>query len=260
MSTFLRRIRILHPNIPQELKETRVRIRRLLFLLLPILWGSATSVHAAHGLAPRCLLPASPDTKTENTHVKLPLEENDQAVLNYDPEQRDYLIRTIVFEASGESEQGKAAVAHVVLNRKRNGRWGDNIKDVVTRPWQFEPWMTKRREIEKLSPDDPRYRDAARIADAVLSGRIPDPTAGATHFLNPIIVRQRRGGSLPAWAGGEGQPIGRHTFYWPEGKATPIRASHSTISDELFLQPDRQSFAPRGQQSCSTAGLRGAEG
>ena len=101
--------------------------------------------------------------------------------------------------------------------RTKSGRWGDTIKDVVTRPWQFEPWMTRRKEIGRLSPNDPRYQDAARIADAVLSGQMPDPTAGATHFLNPTIVRQRRGGSLPSWAQGEGQPIGQHTFYAPNG-------------------------------------------
>jgi hypothetical protein len=86
---------------------------------------------------------------------------------------------------------------------------------VVTQPWQFEPWMTRRKEIEKLSREDPRYQNAARIADIVLSGQMPDPTAGATHFLNPVIVRQRRGGSLPSWASGDGKPIGRHTFYSP---------------------------------------------
>ncbi|MFA9476176.1 MAG: hypothetical protein ACERJ2_16670 [Filomicrobium sp.] len=34
------------------------------------------------------------------------------------PDGRDYLIRTLVFEASGETEIGKVAVAHVILNRK----------------------------------------------------------------------------------------------------------------------------------------------
>ena len=57
-------------------------------------------------------------------------------------EARDYLIRTIVFEGSGETEIGKIAIGYVVLNRKRSGRWGDSIEDVVTSPWQFEPWIT----------------------------------------------------------------------------------------------------------------------
>lgn len=136
-------------------------------------------------------------------------------IRSYNLEDRDYLIRTVVFEAANEPSLGKAAVAHVVLNRKKSGRWGHQIKKIVTQPWQFEPWMTWRREIENLSPDDPRYRRAARIADAVLGGEIPDPTSGATHFLNGAIVRQRGGGSLPRWAHGEGLVIGRHTFYSP---------------------------------------------
>jgi N-acetylmuramoyl-L-alanine amidase len=139
---------------------------------------------------------------------------------------RDYLIRTLVFEASGETEIGKAAVAHVILNRKRSGRWGRKIEDVVTFPWQFEPWMTRKSEIEGLSRTDPRYQKAADIADAVLAGHMPDPTAGATHFLNPVIVRKRRGGSLPSWADSDGQPIGRHVFYCPECDGTkPTRAA-----------------------------------
>lgn len=126
---------------------------------------------------------------------------------------RDYLIRTIAFEAEGESELGKAAVAYVVLNRVRSGKWGSSVEDVVTSPWQFEPWMTRPQELKRLHPFDPRFQKAERIADAVLAGEIPDPTAGATHFLNPVVVRQRRGGSLPLWARKRGQPIGRHVFY-----------------------------------------------
>ena len=200
-----------------------MRIGRLLFFLVPILLGDTTSLHAALGPAPGCLPPAALQA-TAASNVILPISELGQAIPNYDPEARDYLIRTIVFEASGEPEKGKAAVAFVILNRERGGRWGDNIEEVVTHPWRFEPWMTRRREMENLSRDDPRYQSAARIADTVLGGQMSDPTAGATHFLNPIIVRQRRGGSLPSWARGEGQPIGRHTFYSPsEGGAEPER-------------------------------------
>jgi spore germination cell wall hydrolase CwlJ-like protein len=157
-------------------------------------------------------------------------------------DERDYLIRTIAFEASGETEVGKVAVAYVVLNRKKRGRWGDNIRAVVTHPGQFEPWMTRRREIEGLSPNDPRYQSAAIIADAVLSGQTPDPTAGATHFLNPVIVRERRGGSLPLWARGEGRPIGRHTFYSPgEGDSSPQQAALSlgAMVDPTFMLTPR---------------------
>jgi len=155
-------------------------------------------------------------------------------ISSYNLEDRDYLIRTVAFEAPNEPAIGKAAVAHVVLNRKKSHRWGDTVKDVVMKPWQFEPWMTRRREIETLSPDDPRYRKAARIADAVLDGDIPDPTSGATQFLNETIVRQRRGGSLPRWAQGEGLVIGRHTFYsQPDEAATGLGQASLAL---MFMQ------------------------
>jgi hypothetical protein len=157
----------------------------------------------------------------------------------YNLVERDYLIKTLAFEAAYESDKGKAAVAHVILNRKKSSRWADDVKDVVTQPWQFEPWMTRREEMEKLSPNDRRYREAARIADAVLSGDVPDPTAGATHFLNPVVVRQRRGGSLPSWATGRGYSIGRHTFYLPDGSVAAQKASlsFSTILRLIFTPP-----------------------
>ena len=202
-----------------------MRIRRLLFLSVVIVASSgAKPVYAALGAAPQCL--PTEQGALEVADINLPIPELRRAIPNTDAEERDYLIRTIAFEASGEPEEGKSAVAYVILNRKMSGRWGDNIKDVVTHPWQFEPWMTRRPEMQRLSPQDPRYRSAARIADSVLAGETPDPTAGATHFLNPTIVRKRRGGSLPAWAHGKAQPIGRHTFYTPdEGNAAPMQAA-----------------------------------
>jgi spore germination cell wall hydrolase CwlJ-like protein len=170
--------------------------------------------------------------------AKLPLSKRGYTRLNSDSKARDYLIRTIVFEGEGETELAKAALVHVILNRQKVGKWGDKIKDVVMRPWQFEPWMTRRDEIEKLSSKDPRYQNAAEIVDSVLSGRIPDPTAGATYFLNPVIVRQRRGGSLPVWADGEGRPIGRHVFYSPDD--VPLRAGSRRP------QPVKVQYGPSG--------------
>jgi spore germination cell wall hydrolase CwlJ-like protein len=239
-----------------------VRIRRLLFVLALTLLSGATPVpvHAALGIEPRRLPPAATQAAMDTVEVKLPIPELRQAVSNYDPEERDYLIRTIAFEAADEADEGKAAVAHVILNRKRSGGWGDNIKDVVTRPWQFEPWMTRRTEMEKLSSDDPRYQDAARIADAVLTGQTPDPTAGATHFLNPTVVRQRRGGSLPSWARGDGQPIGRHTFYYPnESSAGLPRAALSMgeLADPLGFDTSSQ---PLTRADCGKAGMLWNEG
>ena len=222
-----------------------MRIRRLLFVFAFLLFRRLDTSVCRPWRCPQlsssgCRTRDEGNRRCESAHPKTPSGSSQLR-----PEERDYLIRTIAFEASGEPEEGKAAVAHVILNRKMSGRWGDNIKDVVTYPWQFEPWMTRRREMESLSPNDPRYQSAAQIADAVLSGQMSDPTAGATHFLNPTIVRQRQGGSLPSWARGEGQPIGRHTFYSPnEGYAV---LSIGLMPNATFLLKDRGSAeAPTG--------------
>ena len=114
--------------------------------------------------------------------------------------------------------------------------------------------------MKKLSPYDPRYQNAARIADAVLTGQMPDPTAGATHFLNPTVVRQRRDDSLPSWARGEGQPIGRHTFYSPnEGSAGSGQAalSMSALGDPLRIDTSSQ---PLTRADCGIAGMLWDEG
>ena len=236
-----------------------MRTRRLLFVFAFILLGGSTPLYAALGDAPHCLLPAAGQGTTKIVDANLPISKLREAIPSYDAEERDYLIRTIAFEASGEPEEGKAAVAHVILNRKWSGKWGDSIKDVVTHPWQFEPWMTRRREMERLSPNDPRYQSAAQIADAVLTGQRPDPTAGATHFLNPTIVRQRRGGSLPSWARGEGQPIGRHTFYSPNEGAAPQPAvlSIGLMANSAFvLTPEgRGEAATRVDGTCGQQAL-----
>ena len=215
-----------------------MRIRLLLFG--PILAASATPLHASLGSAPQCM-PFSSEGEVVN--LKSPMPELNRSAQSPNAEDRDYLIRTLVFEAATEPDEGKAAVAHVILNRERSGRWGESIKEVVTAPWQFEPWMTRREEMINLSRNDPSYRDAARIADAVLSDEMPDPTSGATHFLNPIVVRQRRGGSLPAWASDEGQPIGRHTFFKPD-EVPPvtelIRVLVDDFGDALSCSPNEQ--------------------
>ena len=133
--------------------------------------------------------------------------------------------------------RARAPIAHVILNRTLSGRWGDNIKEVVTHPWQFEPWMTRRREMQRLSPQRSSLSERSSHCRRRSCRRDARPTAGATHFLNPDArSAQRRGGSLPAWAHGEGHPIGRHTFYSPdEGKAAPRTDGEDAIAQAAAL-------------------------
>jgi conjugal transfer mating pair stabilization protein TraG len=126
-----------------------VRIQGLPLALALILVGSLASLHNID-VSGRCVLPTSLQA-SKLAALKPAVMGGSDSSLNYTLEERDYLIRTMAFEAQGEPDVGKAAVAHVILNRKKSHRWGDTVKDVVMKPWQFEPWMTRRKEMENLS-------------------------------------------------------------------------------------------------------------
>lgn len=148
------------------------------------------------------------------------------------PKDKDLMVRTILGEASGEGPRGQAAVAHVILNRTASGDYGKSPSDVVLARNQFEPWSTKASQLMAIKPDSQAYRETSDIVDMAASGDIPDPTKGATHFLNPAIVMARRG-SLPAWASQPVMTIGNHTFYAPKGAVTGAAAAPADPLDAI---------------------------
>lgn len=149
---------------------------------------------------------------------------------------RDLMIRTILGEAANEGPQGQAAVAHVILNRAAAGSYGGKSpSEVVLAPKQFEPWTTRAKELLAIKPNDPAYRETSDILDMVTGGDVPDPTNGATHFLNAQVVKARAAAacrigqngrscdnSLPDWAKQPVATIGAHTFYAPEGRVAGV--------------------------------------
>lgn len=146
--------------------------------------------------------------------------------MDIDPQGRDRAIRTIMGEVDpGDGDPGRAAVAAVILNRLRSGRFGDSVSDVVLQRNAFEPWSSRRRELEGYSPNSSTYKQAGRVFDAIANGEIDDPTGGATHFYSPAGQRAL-GRQPPDW--GRGQPmvrIGGHDFYAPEGRVAPPDAA-----------------------------------
>src|SRR4029078_10060460 len=96
--------------------------------------------------SPPCEPLASQGTGTDD--AKSSTTADGQGIPHFDAEDREYMIRTIAFEAASEPEEGKIAVAHVILNRIKSGGWGDSINAVGTRPGPCEPWTTQRVETE----------------------------------------------------------------------------------------------------------------
>jgi spore germination cell wall hydrolase CwlJ-like protein len=149
------------------------------------------------------------------------------------PRDRDLMIRTIIGEAGNQGPQGQAAVAHVIANRVAAGNYGKTPAAVVMAPGQFEPWQIRKQELLSIDPKSAAYQNAGDIVDMSQSGDIPDPTGGATHFLQPDIVRQRRGGTLPGWAQQPTATIGQHQFFAPNGRVgvDPLDAINRAMTD-----------------------------
>ena len=120
---------------------------------------------------------------------------------------RDVMIRTIAGEAGRESEQGQAAVAHVIMNRVTDPRYGDNPAEVALQLKQFSAWNAGTGgnglpyDIQEGSPE---YERIGQIVDQVHSGQIADPTGGATHYYSPAgmaahVARGEQSNELPKW-------------------------------------------------------------
>jgi cell wall hydrolase len=128
----------------------------------------------------------------------------------------DLLARTLYGEARGEPVRGKEAVAAVVMNRvlraaERGGAWwGNNVAEVVLRPWQFSCWNRKdpnRHKILAIDPDDPNFQCCIRIARRAVTGALQDPTDGATHYHTKRARPDWSVGRIPSAI------IGNHEFY-----------------------------------------------
>lgn len=160
-----------------------------------------------------------------------------------DPRSRELAVRTVLGEAASEPDEGMAGVAAVIRNRVDAGRYGGNdVARVVTARNQFEPWNTQegRSRMFAYSPDSEPYKRAAAAVDRAFGEERYDPTGGMTHFYSPT-AQAALGRQPPSWAQGEGSPIGRHTFYAPEGRvqvaaAQPAQAANWWSNDPVAPQ------------------------
>lgn len=103
--------------------------------------------------------------------------------------------RTLWQEARGEPYEGQRAVAHVLLNRLKDGRWGKNLASVCLYPLQFSGWNAhdpNRRAVAALEDNDSELLSLLSILDHA-QGEI-DPTEGAMFYYAPAIVGE------PSWA------------------------------------------------------------
>ncbi len=118
--------------------------------------------------------------------------------------------RTVWMEARGEGDEGMRAVAHVLVNRLFDERWGVTLALVCLAPFQFSCWNTNdqnRKAMAAIDDDDPVLQKCRDFILAAINGE-PDPTNGSTHYYASSIA-------APAWVHGATlqAKIGHHTFY-----------------------------------------------
>ena len=113
----------------------------------------------------------------------------------------DIMARTIWGEARGEGPEGRRAVACVIINRWKSGKWFDgtdankdgyeSITEVCQQPWQFSAWNKNDPNLAKmigLKLGDSVFGQCISVAlkviedsfDTRYAGR--DPSRGATHY------------------------------------------------------------------------------
>jgi spore germination cell wall hydrolase CwlJ-like protein len=114
-------------------------------------------------------------------------------------DQYQILVRIIKAEAGGEPFEGQVAVAAVLLNRIRSGKFPTSISGNVFRRGEFE--SVSNGYIWNVNPS-PSSHKAASLA---LKGW--DPTGGSLYFFNPVKSTSRWIWSRPVYT-----IIGNHYF------------------------------------------------
>ena len=119
--------------------------------------------------------------------------------------EQDCLANAVYFEARGEPVEGQLAVAEVVLNRTRSGRYPSTICEVVTQPWQFS--FVRNGIIPAADRSSESWRKAVAIA------RIAE--AGAQRLLPRDVLWYHADYVNPSWGRrlARNTKIGLHIFY-----------------------------------------------
>ena len=175
-------------------------------LVVGFLFGLTIGVTAITGgallLKPKPLVMVVPQTRVieQKVIVKVPVK-----LTIEDKKQIDCLATNITYEADNQPTAGKIAVAHVVMNRTHDPRFGNNacsvVKQKISGIYQFS-WMREPAKRKKFHCYVPENR---KIAEQVYIGNIQDNTGGAK-FYHATWCH-------PHWRLAKTVIIGQHIFY-----------------------------------------------
>uniref|UniRef100_UPI0035CC328D cell wall hydrolase n=1 Tax=uncultured Sphingomonas sp. TaxID=158754 RepID=UPI0035CC328D len=108
----------------------------------------------------------------------------------------------VYFEAKGEPLSGQLAVAEVILNRSKSGRFPKGVCSVVTQPGQFS--FVRGGHVPAIAQTK-QYRTAVAVARVALADAWDSPATGAMYFHARRVA--------PSWHRVQVAAIGNHLFY-----------------------------------------------
>jgi spore germination cell wall hydrolase CwlJ-like protein len=115
------------------------------------------------------------------------------------------LATAVYFEARGESLDGQLAVAEVVLNRSRSGRYPSDVCAVVKQPAQFS--FVQNRQFPKADRGSVAWKKAVAIAK-VAQDKLATKLSNNVLWYHADYVAPSWGKRLSRQA-----KIGTHIFY-----------------------------------------------
>jgi hypothetical protein len=113
------------------------------------------------------------------------------------------LASAVYYESRGEPLEGQLAVAEVILNRVRSGRFRESICGVVTQPSQFS--FVRGGAIPAAPRESAAWHRSAAIAHIAMN-RLAEVTGDNSLFFHATYVS-------PNWGRPRIAKIGNHIFY-----------------------------------------------
>ncbi|WP_448659378.1 cell wall hydrolase [Sphingomonas sp. CJ99] len=149
-------------------------------------------------------LPSEPADRDESIdYDTLAAAVADQDVPRDLDDQHRCLATGVYFESKGEPLSGQLAVAKVILNRTKSGRFPTDVCDVLTQRGQFS--FVRGGRLPTVNADSRAWRTAVAVARVALDGHWDNPVPGALYFHARHVS--------PGWRLARLGSVGNHVFY-----------------------------------------------
>ena len=114
----------------------------------------------------------------------------------------DCLARAVYFESKGEPLDGQLAVAEVIMNRAKSGRFAGTLCGVVKQPSQFS--FVRGGGFPPIV-NQAMWRQAVGVAQVAMNGLWESPASNALYFHAKRVS--------PNWGKKRVAAVGNHIFY-----------------------------------------------